>query len=34
VRDSRHKRHHGGHQEEDADVEAGQGERHRPGGAG
>ncbi|TMS20486.1 hypothetical protein E3U43_006979 [Larimichthys crocea] len=26
--------HHGGHQEEDADAEAGQGERHRPGRAG
>lgn len=26
--------HHGGHQEEDADAEAGQGERHRQGGTG
>ena len=26
--------HHGGHQEEDADAETGQGERHRPGRAG
>lgn len=27
-------RHHGGHQEEDADAETGQGECHRPGRAG
>lgn len=26
--------HHGGHQEEDANAETGQGERHRPGRAG
>lgn len=28
------RRKHGGHQEENADAEAGQGERHRPGRAG